>query len=466
MTDADLAFASIAELGRQLRSRALTSLHLTEIYLERIARIAPKLNAFITVTADLARQQARDADADLAAGRDRGPLHGIPYGVKDLVDTAYIPTTWGCRAMVDRIPTQDAAIVTRLREAGAVLLGKLSLTELANALSNTKESWNHNGPCRNPWDTERWAGGSSAGSGAATAAGLCAFAIGSETWGSIDCPSAFCGVSGLRPTFGTVPRSGALVLCPTLDKLGPLARSADDLALILQILAPAPAPSRLDRRSPAGLDPLARDQPLRIGVLTGPAIAPPGFHASFHDVLAALGTGAQLVPITLPEEPVDATTTIVFYGELYGTFAPLIERGVVRNLYDQEPWDAKWAAYTGLGLRADDFMKALYVRAQIQRDYRTLFEQVDVLLAPGRPMPAPIIDHFEEPADGGAFGPLNTVGNLAGLPGITLPMGFSDGMPISIHAAAAPYRDRDLLALGQLLQSRTDWHTKRPPIAS
>jgi aspartyl-tRNA(Asn)/glutamyl-tRNA(Gln) amidotransferase subunit A len=351
--------------------------------------------------------------------------------------------------MVDRIPTQDAAIVTLLREAGAVLVGKLSLTELANALSSSKDSWNHGGPCRNPWDTNRWAGGSSSGPGAAVAAGLCAFAIGSETWGSIDCPAAYCGVGGLRPTFATVPRSGALVLCPTLDKLGPLARSADDLAVVMQVLAPAP--------------PL-RDRPLRIGVLAGPGIAPPGYHAAFHDVLAALGTGAQLVPTTLPDHPVDATTTIVFFGELYGTFAPLIQRGVVRNLYDQEPWDAKWASYLELGLRADDFMKALYVRAQIQRDYRALFEQVDVLLTPGRPIPATIIDQSEDPPDAGAWGPLNTAGNLAGLPGITLPMGFSDGMPISIHAAAAPYRDLDLLALGQLLQSRTDWHTRRPPI--
>jgi aspartyl-tRNA(Asn)/glutamyl-tRNA(Gln) amidotransferase subunit A len=445
----EIAFASIAELGAKLRAKTLTSLALTEIYLERIAQLQPKLNAFVTVTADLARTQAKQADQDLTDGRDRGPLHGIPYAVKDLVDTAGIPTTWGCKAMLDRVPKRDAALVERLREAGAVLLGKLQLTELANALGVAKTSWNHGGPSRNPWDLTRWSGGSSAGSGSATAAGLCAFAIGSETWGSIDCPAAFCGVTGFRPTFGVVDRRGALLICPTLDKLGPLARSAADVTVVLDQLATQP------------LEPVGG---FRIGVVTPPQ-GPPGYARAFADALHTLrGAGVTLAQAELPKSPGEITTAVFLFTEIMGALSELIASGAVNRLYDQQPWDAKWSAYLALGIRGDDYVKATYVRAHVQREYQALFDKFDILLTAGRPYVATVIDGPWAETPGGNYDVLNGVGNLIGVPAITLPIGFSEGLPISLHAIAAPYHDRTLAAFGELFQQRTDFHRRRPTV--
>ncbi len=454
MSDADLAYASIAELGRKLRDRSLTCERLAEIYLERIGRIGPKLNAFITVTTELARAEAKRADAELAAGRDRGPLHGIPYAVKDLVDTSAIRTTWGCKATIDRVPARDAAIITQLREAGAVLLGKLSMTELANAFGNSKASHNHGGPCRNPWNLEHWAGGSSSGAGAATASALCAFAIGSETWGSIDCPAAYNGVTGYRPTFGIVPREGALLICPTLDKLGPLARSAADAAVVADAIVEQP---------------LARfTSPLRIGVAALPSgRTPPGYLSA---VMAAVGSlraaGAIVESVELPKLPLDIATATILFAEIFGSLAPMIHSGAVHELYDAEPWKKKWAAYEALGLRADDYTRAAYVRGAAQHAFDALFERHDVLLSGGRPVEADVIDGPDEDSgDVGGWGVLQTGGNLIGAPAITMPAGLSSNkLPISVHAIAAPYEDTRLFELGALLQARTDHHARRPPV--
>src|SRR4029079_2438355 len=217
-SDADIAFASVAQLSRWIETRKLTSERLTNIYLDRIKRFDPKLRAIITLTPDVALQQARAADREIAAGKYRGPLHGIPYGVKDLLDTAGIATTWGAEPFRNRVPQTDAAVVHRLYQAGAVLVGKLSLGALA-----LNDIW-FGGQTMNPWLLEEGAGGSSAGPGAATAAGLVGFSIGSETGGSIVSPAMRCGVAGLRPTFGRVPRTGAMTLCWSLDKLGPMTR--------------------------------------------------------------------------------------------------------------------------------------------------------------------------------------------------------------------------------------------------
>src|SRR5947199_153174 len=249
----DLLFAPVTELSAQLRARRITSLDLTEAYLDRIARLAPGLNAFKTVTADLAREQARAADAEIRGGRWRGPLHGVPYGAKDLFATAGIPTGWGFEPLNEQVPDADATVVRKLREAGAVLLGKLAMVEFAGGLGYRFANASSSGPGRNPWNRERWTGGSSSGSGAAVAAGLVGFALGTETWGSILCPSAFCGITGLRPTYGRVSRAGAMVCSWTFDKVGPLARSAADCRLVLQAVA-----------GPDAGDPSASAEPLRL----------------------------------------------------------------------------------------------------------------------------------------------------------------------------------------------------------
>ena len=240
--DDDIAFAPVTALSRWVESRALTSERLTRIYLERLERFDPKLKCVITLTPELALEQARRADAEIAAGKYRGPLHGIPWGVKDLLDTKGIRTTWGAEPFRDRVPDRDAAVVERLHDAGAVLVAKLSLGALA-----LNDIW-FSGETKNPWLLEEGSGGSSAGPGSATAAGCVGFAIGSETEGLIIDPSMRCGVTGLRPTFGRVARTGAMTLCWSMDKLGPMARGVEDTLLVLAaITGPDAGDSRASR---------------------------------------------------------------------------------------------------------------------------------------------------------------------------------------------------------------------------
>jgi aspartyl-tRNA(Asn)/glutamyl-tRNA(Gln) amidotransferase subunit A len=230
-------FAPVWQLSDRIRQRKLSPVELTEAYLARIERWGPKLNAIAHATPELAREQAKQAETEIGRGKWRGPLHGIPYGAKDLFSTAGIPTEWGAGCCRGQVFDRDATVVTRLRDAGAVLLGKLAMIEFAGGLGYRKADASSTGPCRNPWDRTRWTGGSSSGSGAAVSGGLVAFALGTETWGSILCPSAFCGTTGVRPTYGRVSRAGAMVCSNTYDKVGPIARSARDCRLILSAIA-------------------------------------------------------------------------------------------------------------------------------------------------------------------------------------------------------------------------------------
>ncbi|MCM3878114.1 MAG: amidase, partial [Thermoanaerobaculia bacterium] len=233
----DTFFLSVSELSKRLRAKQISPVALAEGYLERLERIGPKLGAVVTATRERALQEARAAEAEIAAGKWRGPLHGIPYGVKDLLATKGVPTTWGAEPYRNQVFDEDATVVKRLREAGAVLIGKLAMVELAGGFGYNNADASFTGPGRSPWNTDFWSGGSSTGPGAATAAGLVGFSIGSETSGSIVTPAAFSGVSGLRPTYGRVSRHGAMALCWTLDKLGPMCRSAEDCGLVLAAIA-------------------------------------------------------------------------------------------------------------------------------------------------------------------------------------------------------------------------------------
>src|SRR5512141_3090656 len=265
-----LFFLPASELGRRIKARQLSPVALAEGYLERLERIGPKLGAVVTVTRDLGLREARAAEAEISAGKWRGPLHGIPYGVKDLLATKGIPTTWGAQPFRDQVFDFDATVVTKLREAGAVLVGKLAMVELAGGFGYNNADASFTGPGRTPWNTEFWSGGSSSGPGAATAAGLVAFSIGSETSGSIVTPAAFSGVTGLRPTYGRVSRHGAMALCWTLDKLGPMCRSAEDCGLVMAAIAgkdplDATSVNRPFRPAP----PAGKAQRPRIGVIKG-----------------------------------------------------------------------------------------------------------------------------------------------------------------------------------------------------
>src|SRR5919202_3232462 len=246
----DTLFAPVSELAAQIRARRVSPVELTEAYLQRLEKVGKRLNAVAFVMRETALREAREAEAEIRRGRYRGPLHGVPYGVKDLIATRDAPTTWGATPYKEQRFDYDASVVTRLREAGAVLLGKLAMIELAGGMGYNEADASWTGACRTPWNTGFWSGGSSSGPGAATAAACVAFAIGSETSGSIITPSAFCGLSGLRPTYGAVSRHGAMALSWTLDKLGPMCRSAQDAALVFAAVA---------GRDP--LDPTSHDSP-------------------------------------------------------------------------------------------------------------------------------------------------------------------------------------------------------------
>ena len=250
----DVLYLPVRELAAGIRAGRLSPVELAESYLARLEAIGPQLNAVVTVLREQALAEARQAEAEIGAGRYRGPLHGIPYGVKDLLATKGVPTTWGAEPYRHQVFDHDATVVRRLREAGAVLLAKLAMVEIAGGMGYDTADASLTGPALTPWNTGYWAGGSSSGSGAAVAAALVPFAIGSETWGSIVTPAAFCGVTGLRPTYGRVSRYGAMALSWTMDKLGPLCRTADDCGIILAAIA-----------GPDPLDPSAVDRPLEIG---------------------------------------------------------------------------------------------------------------------------------------------------------------------------------------------------------
>jgi Asp-tRNA(Asn)/Glu-tRNA(Gln) amidotransferase A subunit family amidase len=299
-SDEDIAFAPLTQLSRWIEERKLTSERLTRIYLNRLERFDPKLRCTITLTRELALAQAKKADEEIGAGRYRGPLHGIPWGAKDLVDTAGIPTTYGAEPFRNRIPSEDAAVVKRLHNAGAVLVAKLSLGALA-----LNDIW-FGGQTMNPWLLEEGASGSSAGPGAATAAGLVGFAIGSETEGSIVSPSMRCGITGLRPTFGRVPRTGAMTLCWSLDKLGPMARSVEDAMLVLHAISGpdagdlATVPSKLD------FDAGAAVEGLRVGYFPRWMKEEPATGIDREAVEAVKKSGMTPIEVTLPDWPYDS----------------------------------------------------------------------------------------------------------------------------------------------------------------
>ncbi|TWI70233.1 Asp-tRNA(Asn)/Glu-tRNA(Gln) amidotransferase A subunit family amidase [Pseudoduganella lurida] len=372
-SDADIAFASVAQLSRWIESRQLTSERLTGIYLERCRRFDPRLKAIITLLPERALEQARAADREIAAGKYRGPLHGIPYGVKDLLDTAGIATTWGAEPLKNRVPVTDAAVVARLNDAGAILLAKLSLGALA-----MNDIW-FGGQTMNPWLPEEGASGSSAGPGAAMAAALVAFTIGSETGGSIVSPAMRCGVTGLRPTFGRVPRTGAMTLCWSLDKLGPMTRSVEDAMLVLDAIAGpdagdlASVPAKLD------FDAAAPVRGLRIGYL-------PEWQREASDVdRAALElarkAGMKPVPVALPDWPYHALNTILF-AEAAAAFEDWTRDGRMDMLSEQTPDAWPNLLREARFLSAVDFVQADRLRRLVAERMAAIFGQVDVLLVP------------------------------------------------------------------------------------
>ncbi len=373
--DADIAFSPVTRLSRWIEQRKLTSERLTRIYLKRIEQYDPKLRCIITLTRDVALAQARQADAEIAAGKYRGPLHGIPWGGKDLLDTAGIPTTYGADPLRNRVPTTDAAVVKRLHDAGAVLIAKLSLGALA-----LNDVW-FGGQTMNPWLLEEGASGSSAGPGAATAAGLVGFSIGSETGGSIISPSMRCGVTGLRPTYGRVPRTGAMTLCWSLDKLGPMTRSVEDAMLVLQAISGpdagdvASVPSRLD------FDAGASVQGLRVGYFPNWLNQNPATEVDRAAVGVLKRVGMVPVEVSIPNWPYGSLNLILF-AEGAAAFEELTLSGGLRELKAQVPDAWPNIFRQARFLSAVDFVQADRLRRKVAEEMARIFSQVDLLLVP------------------------------------------------------------------------------------
>ena len=373
--DEDIAYAPLTKLSRWIETRQITSERLTHIYLERLERFNPKLRCAITITRELALTQAKQADQEIAQGKYRGPLHGIPWGGKDLLDTAGIPTTYGAEPYRNRIPSEDAAVVKRLHDAGAVLIAKLSLGALA-----LNDIW-FGGQTMNPWLPEEGSSGSSAGPGAATAAGLVGFSIGSETGGSIVSPSMRCGVTGLRPTYGRVPRTGAMTLCWSLDKLGPMTRGVEDTLLVLQAISgPDPGdvasvPSHLD------FDATRAVKGLRLGYFPAWMKERPATEVDRAALETARKIGFELVEVSLPDWPYDSLNLILF-AEAAAAFEELTLSGGLRELKAQVPDAWPNLFRQARFLSAVDFVQADRMRRKVAHEMSRLFSEVDLLLVP------------------------------------------------------------------------------------
>ncbi len=439
----DLAFESVASLGARLRAKQITSAELTTMYLERLKRADSTLFCVVTFTEALAREQASQADSEIRAGRYRGPLHGIPYGIKDLFATKGILTTWGAKPYATQVFDYDATAVIRMREAGAVLIAKLATGELA-----VGDLW-FRARTRNPWNPERGASGSSAGPASAASAGLVGFAVGTETGGSIISPASTCGVVGLRPTYGRVSRHGCMTLRWTLDKVGALARTVGDTAAVLEAL-----------HGPDGIDETVADLPchwngsasvtgMRIGYIEREFSAAPApqqvlFDAAFEIYRKA---GATLVPITMPDLP-SAALYAILNAEAGAMFDELVRSGAINDMAD------KGVNGRANQLRATRFIPAVdYIRAQRVRTL--LVRQMNALFAG-----ASAIDAFLAPATSDSV----TTCNLTGHPAITVPAGFVDGLPIGLMVTGPLYNEERVVQVAAAFETASTWHTQHPKI--
>jgi len=458
-----VVFASVRRLGELIRERRLSPVTLAETFLERLERLGPRYNAVVTVTRARALEQARRAEAEIAAGRYRGPLHGIPYGAKDLLATSGgIPTTWGAAPFRDRVFDFDATAIVKLEAAGAVLCAKLAMVELAGGMGYRQPNAAFTGPGVNPWSRDAWSGGSSSGSGSAVAAGLVPFAIGSETWGSILSPAGNCGVAGLRPTYGRVSRHGAMALCWTLDKLGPLALTADDCGLVLEAIAgrdPAD-PTTVDRPFRHGAT--APGRPFHFGVLRGVTEgAEEAVRENFERSLAVLRQIGTVEEVALPDLPYDDITRTILFAEAASAFEDMIESGAIRGLTAPED---HYTAYARDAILAKDYVKALRLRGVMAREADRVLAPLDALVAPGRAGEAARLDgEVRSAIRGTARDVMGAVGNGAGLPAVAVPNGFGPrGLPTSLQFMGRAWEESTVLAAARAYQSRTDWHERHP----
>ncbi len=466
MLDESVFFLPVRELAARIRKRQLSPVELAEGCLDRLEKIGPRYNAVVRVLRDTALLEARQAEREITGGHWRSMLHGIPYGVKDLLATRGVPTTWGAAPYKDQVFDYDATVIERLREKGAVLCAKLAMVELAGGMGYNHADASFTGPGLTPWNPAFWSGGSSSGPGASVAAGLVPFAIGSETSGSILTPAAFCGVTGLRPTYGLVSRHGAMALCWTLDKLGPMGRSADDCALVLAAISGRDSKdeSTVRQKFEYGERPPTVKRP-RLAVPKGVVEkVQPAVRENFEHAIAVLKVTCDVTPdVEWPEFPWGPAVSAIVGAEGASAFLDLIESGRVKEL--KCPKD-RAGGYAGTLIPAVDYLQAMRLRRPMKRALAKLFERFDAVISPTRATVAyPADRNFEDVYPGISGGPpLIPAGNLCGLPALCMPNGLGEnGLPTSFALMGPAFSERELVEVGKVYQKATDWHMHRPP---
>ncbi len=468
MNKRELCFLTLAEQSRLIRDGEASPVDMVESALSQIERVDGKVNAFITVMADSARAAAREAEQEIARGDYRGPLHGIPIALKDLFYTTGVRTTAGSKILRDFVPDEDATVVTRLREAGAITIGKTNMHEWAFGPTNTNP---HYGDVHNPWDLSRVSGGSSGGSAAAVAASMASAALGSDTGGSIRIPGALCGVVGLKPTYGRVSRYGAVPCAWSLDHIGPLCRTAEDAAIVLGAIAGQDPkdPASSDRPVPDYQSEISQNiAGLRIAVLKEYVTDPtdPEVAAAFQAAVAALQRlGAAVEEVSLPEAryAVPASTAIM------SAEASNYHEEMLRTRREDYGPDVRERLELGLMMAATDYVKAQRIRRMLIDRSMQLFRKYDALICPTEPATAPLLDQptvrfegLEEPRNATLVRHTRLF-NLTSFPAATVPCGFaSSGMPMAMQIAAAPFAEGMVLRIAQAYQQVTQWHRRLP----
>ncbi len=460
--DDDLAFKTAAELGRMLHAGKISSVELTQVFLERLEGLGPRYNAIAELTPNLAMEQARRADRLLRSGRRASPLLGVPYGAKDLLATKGIRTRWGSPAHRDQVFPYDATVVRRLADGGAVLIGKLAMVELAGGGGYEYASASLHGPGLNPWNVGHWSGGSSSGSGSAVAAGLAPFALGSETWGSIVTPSAYCGITGLRPTWGLVSRHGAMELSWSMDKVGPMARSAEDCGLVLQAIAGADPHDPTTSGSGFRFNPRISRRNFRLGILPADFSNVPEIEKAFGEAVRVLRkAGMSVSRADLPEHPYDETARTLLNGEMAAAHAEFIRSERLNELVDA---GQKEGLRKALELPALEYVRAQQRQVQIREDVLSLFEKFDALLSPSLMTEAVTLDTNLKTLFRRRGG-YSVLGALCGVPALSMPMGFGpQGLPLGLSITGRLFGEATVLQIGMIFQRETDWHTRRPSI--
>ena len=465
MLDPQTAFAPIPTLAAGLRSGDFSSRELTEFFLDRCEQLGPKFNAVVTVTRERGLAEADRADAELAAGTDRGPLHGIPYGVKDLLATEGYATSWGAAPFKDQLIDEDASVVRLLGGAGGVLVAKLAMVEIAGGMGYRQADASFTGPGLNPWDSTRWSGGSSSGPGSAVGAGLVPFAIGSETWGSIMTPAAYCGITGLRPTYGRVSRHGAMALSWTMDKLGPMGRTAEDCGIVLNAIAghDAEDDSSVDLPFAFPGDSPAAPQ-YKLATLKGAADrVQPEVAANFSAAMEVLSEFCSFEETELPDLPYNAAADLIISCEAAAAFEHLVLDGRIQEMTAEED---RWRIYGDLGIPASDYINALRVRKKIQRSLDEVLSGFDAVVTPTLvSTTGPVDTPFGQWRAGYTSSSIGGAGNAAGVPAISVPNGFDEeALPTGLQLVGRAFEEARLLAIAAEYQKRTDWHAHHPDV--